>query len=343
MTPRRILIIRPDRVGDVVLTTPLIRSIRQSFPNAFLCVMVNPLNVPLLEQNPHIDEIITDDASGSDAGRKGFWKKVGLLRRYNFDTGLMPFPRERHAWMMFFAGIRTRIGVGHKLYEMLTFMPTVSRHKYIPLRHEADYMMDLGNRIGVTTHDLRTELFVSEEEKNKARERLSGMGLNMQLPIVGVNPLSRGSVPNWRPERYFELIERLIPRYSIAINLAPYEGAERVRFAALEKRGAVILMESLRDHMASVSQFDVLVSSSTGPMHIAAALKVPTVSIFCPLTPCSPLLWGPLGNRSEVLLPSADYCQVRCPKDPKICPLEDIEVQSVIQGVERIVKERKLH
>ncbi len=343
MSVRRILIIRPDRVGDVVLTTPLIRSIRQSFPDAFVCVMVNPLNVALLEQNPHINEIITDDQLGADAGRMGFWRKVGLLRKYNFDTGLMPFPRERHAWMMFFAGIRTRIGVGHKLYEMLTFMPTVSRHKYIPLRHEADYMMDLGRRIGVTSVDMHPELFVNQDEKKKARTRLSSMGLDLQRPIVGVNPLSRGSVPNWKPEKYFELIEKLLTHYSVAINLAPYEAAERIRFSMLERRGAVILMETLRDHMASVAQFDVLVSSSTGPMHIAAALGVPTVSIFCPLTACSPQLWGPLGNRSEVLLPGPDYCQIRCPKDPKICPLEDIEVDAVIRGVENILRERNRH
>ena len=295
MNARRILIIRPDRVGDVVLTTPLIRSIRQSFPDAFLCVMVSPLNVPLLEQNPHINEIITDDPSGADAGRSGFWRKVALVRGYNFDTGLMPFPRERHAWMMFFAGIRTRIGVGHKLYEMLTFMPTVSRHKYIPLRHEADYMMDLGRRIGVTSLDMRPELFIADDEKKNARIRLSSLGLDLQRPIVGVNPLSRGSVPNWKPEKYFEFIEKLLSQYSVAINLAPYEAAERVRFGVLEQRGALILMETLRDHMASVSQFDVLVSSSTGPMHIAAGLGIPTVSIFCPLPPCSPQLWGPLG------------------------------------------------
>ena len=68
----------------------------------------------------------------------------------------MPFPRERHAWMMFLAGIPTRIGVGKKLYQMLTFTKSVSRHKYIPLRHEADYMLDLGLKIGAILARLET-------------------------------------------------------------------------------------------------------------------------------------------------------------------------------------------
>jgi heptosyltransferase-2 len=54
-------------------------------------------------------------------------------------------------------------------------------------------------------------------------------------------------------------------------------------------------------------------------MHIAAALKIKTLSIFCPLTACSPDLWGPLGNNSRIILPEKNYCEVVCPGDPKKC------------------------
>jgi ADP-heptose:LPS heptosyltransferase len=85
--------------------------------------------------------------------------------------------------------------------------------------------------------------------------------------------------------------------------------------------------------MALLSQLTVLVSSSTGPMHIAAALGVPTVSLFCPLPACSPALWGPQGNASRCLLPPEGYCQGRCPGDPKRCRLEEIEIESVLRAV----------
>jgi heptosyltransferase-2 len=54
-------------------------------------------------------------------------------------------------------------------------------------------------------------------------------------------------------------------------------------------------------------------------MHICAALRVPTVSLFCPLTACSPKLWGPLGNKSEIIMPDQTYCDTKCPIDPKKC------------------------
>ncbi len=341
MKNQRILIIRPDRIGDVVLTTPLIRSIRQAFPQSFIAAMVHPSNIPLLEKNPHINEILTDDPSHTDAGRKGFWKKAGQLHAYRFDIGLMPFPRERHAWMMLLAGIRTRIGVGKKLYQMLTFTSSVSRHKYIPLRHEADYMLDLGLRIGATSRDTKPEVFITEDEKARAHEYLSLLGISFSKPIIGVNPISRGSSPNWKAEKYIRLMEHLVVCFNVVINLGPHEIEQRSLFKSLEHNGAVILIQQLREHMASVSQLDVLISSSTGSMHIAAALGIPTVSLFCPLTACSPELWGPLGNRSKVILPKEDYCQTRCPGDPKICPLDDIEIPAVIEGIEAILREKE--
>ena len=341
MKNQRILIIRPDRIGDVVLTTPLVRSIRKTFPQSFIAVMVHPSNAPLLDKNPRINEILTDDPEHTDVGRKGFWNQVRRLRGLKFDVGLMPFPQERHAWMMLLAGIQTRIGVGYKLYQMLTFTKSVSRHKYIPLRHEADYMLDLGFKVGATSRDITPEVFVTKDEKERAHEYLLSLGISFNKPLIGINPISRGSSPNWRPEKYFQLIERLMLRFSVVINLGPFEIQQRSLFEPLEQNSVVILSQQLRDHMASISQLNVLISSSTGSMHIAAGLGIPTVSLFCPLTACSPQLWGPLGNRSEVILPTPGYCQTRCPGDPKICPLDDIEIPAVIRRVETILRDKK--
>jgi len=303
--------------------------------------MVHPSNLPLLEHNPHVNEILTDDRDHDDAGKRGFWNQVKRLRKFTFDVGLMPFPRERHAWMMFLAGIPTRIGVGKKLYQMITFTQSVSRHKYIPLRHEADYMLDLGLKIGAISRDTKPELYLTQHEKDAAHQYLASKGISFNKPVIGINPISRSSSPNWKPERYFQLIERLLLRYSVVINLGQHEIQSKTLFEPLQQNGAVIVAQPLREHMASISQLDVLISSSTGSMHIAAALGIPTVSLFCPLTACSPLLWGPLGNRSEVILPKEGYCQMRCPGDPKICPLEDIEIPSVVQRVETILREMK--
>ena len=76
---------------------------------------------------------------------------------------------------------------------------------------------------------------------------------------------------------------------------------------------------SLRDSIVNLASLDLLISNSTGTKHIYASLKIPTVSLFCPLTACSLKLWGPLGNKSEIILPKQSYCDTQCPIYPKIC------------------------
>ncbi len=338
MKPRRILIIRPDRIGDVVLTTPLIRAVKTSFPNSFVGVMVNSVSGVLLHNNPHIDILITDDPQGKDSGRSGFWNQVKKIRTLNFDTGLMPLPRERHAWMMFLAGIKKRIGVGGKLYQIISGTRTVSRNKYIPLRHEADYVMDLGRTIGIQNDDISPELFLTDQEREQAKHILISAGFDLSKPIIGINPSSNRSVPNWTPERYADLIKILSTDYQIFINIGIHNEEMENHFSHFKNNHLVYSGDDLRELIALCSFCSVLMSSSTGTQHIAAALKVPTVTMFCPLTACSPKLWGSLGNTSSAILPPEGYCQGRCPGNPKVCTLDEVSTETVLSQIKSIIK-----
>ncbi len=75
----------------------------------------------------------------------------------------------------------------------------------------------------------------------------------------------------------------------------------------------------LRAALVNLAALDLLVSASTGPMHLAAAVGVPTLSLFCPLPACEPALWGARGPRAVAVTPEADYCRTRCPGDPHVC------------------------
>ncbi|MFN0157424.1 MAG: glycosyltransferase family 9 protein [Bacteroidota bacterium] len=313
----RILVIRTDRIGDVVLATPLIRSLRQTFPQAYIAALVAPYAKDVLAGNPHLNEILVD------APTMNFWQQTALLRKHKFDTALLLHPTERLTWMIFAAGIRTRVTVGLRLNQVLTFMHTVSRKKYIEGRHEADYCLDLGRKIGVQTSDLATEVFLSEEERKSGRERVQSLG---KRQVVCLHPGSGASAPNWRVERYVDLARILLQESDVGIVLTG-SAQERIHgdaFKTLQSDRLINVMGELdlRGLMGVLSQASVVVSASTGPMHLAAALKVPTVSMFCPLPACAPSLWGPQGNRSAILLPHDNYCQGECPGDPHRCEFE---------------------
>lgn len=338
---RRILVIRPDRIGDVVLSTPTIRALRLDFPGAYIAALVRPATEPVLRGNPHLDAILIDDWEHTHAGKRGFFDRLRMLRRHRFDTALMLLPTERHAWMTFFAGIPRRVGVGTKLYQVLTFARSVSRRKYTPIRHEADYCLDLARAIGVKDDGLAVEVFLSDAERREARDRLRSIGHDPARPLLSVHPESGRSAPNWEAHKYRDFISATLERFPellVMIQITPSNRALHDLFAPLRSSRVLVPDNGgdLRLVMGFIAEAQAAVSASTGPMHLAAGLRVPTVSLFCPMTACHPDLWGPLGNRSVTILPPDDYCRTRCPGDPHICTLEGgIEIPEVLDAVEQ--------
>ena len=315
---KRILIVRPDRIGDVVLATPLPRELKRRFEGSFIAVLVRKYTKEIFLNNPYVDEILVIDDL-PEKGFSSFIKKVKVIRSFNFTHSLTLLPTERINYILFFAGIKTRIGVGHKFYQFITFTKSVHRHKYIPLRHEADYCMDLARKMGIRTNNLETEIHLSNDEKVRIDEKRFEW-LKGEKYIVGVHSTSGNSSPNWPPVQYRDLIFNLLqaPDFRIIVtdNIIP---------GALKNIEGIIYPNenvSLREAILNIASLDYLISASTGPMHIAAALKVKTISMFCPLTACSPKLWGPKGNSAKILLPEDGYCENLCPGDPKICTFE---------------------
>ena len=311
---KRILIVRPDRIGDVVLSTPLPREIKKSFPGSFVALLVRKYTRDIYLNNPFVDEILLIDEAGGS-----FLAKVREIRKFKFTHSLTLLPTERLNYILFLAGIPYRVGVGHKLYQFLTFTRYVDRKKYIPLRHEADYCMDLARKIGVKAENLDTEIFLTDEEKQKVSIKRNVL-LKGKKILIGIHSTSGNSSANWKPSEYLNLIELLGKDQEISIavtdNKVPGELGGMVN-VSYPNAGL-----SLRESLINFAALDLLVSASTGPMHLAAALKVKTISIFCPMTACSPKLWGPIGNKSKIILPEEGSCSTVCPGDPKKCSFE---------------------
>lgn len=312
---KRILIVRPDRIGDVVLSTPIPREIKKNYPDSFIAVMVRRYTRDIYLNNPYVDRIlIIDDLP--EEGWKSFWTKCRELRKFKFSHSLLLLPTARINYLLFCAGIKFRVGVGHRLFQTITFTRSVHRNKYIPLRHEADYCMDLARKIGVMSNNIDTEIHLTEEEKGKVKGIRTEL-LGDKKYLVGIHSTSGKSAPNWKPETYKDLILELGKNPDVQIvvtdNIIPDE-LKNIEGVLYPNIGLI-----LRESILIFSSIDLLLSASTGPMHLCGALKVKTVSLFCPLTACSPGLWKPQGNNSKELLPEENYCATQCPKDPKKC------------------------
>lgn len=334
---KRILIVRPDRIGDVVLSTPIPRELKRAFPDCYIALLLREYTKDVYLNNPHVNRIIIDSE------RKDLQSKLQLIkeiRSHNFTHAFMLLPTERMNWILFFSGIKYRIGVGHKFYQYITNTKSVYRRKYIPLRHEVDYCMDMARKIGVETDNLDTEIHLTDEEKVLS-ESLKKQFRNNKKFLIGIHTTSGNSAPNWKPEQYRKLIENLKSIEGVKILITDLEIPEEI------KNIDDLLYppkKNLRELIRIISTLDLLISSSTGPMHIAAALKIPSVSMFCPLTACSPELWGPKGNITVNILPDENYCGVICSGNPKQCNFEGeggISVEKVLNEVKKFFSQNK--
>lgn len=311
----RFLVARIDRIGDVVLSTAIPREIKKAKPDSFVAVFVRKYTKDIYLHNPHVDEIILYDGEDKN-DPESFWQLVNKLRRFKFSHAFMLLPNERLNWILFFSRIPNRIGVGHKLYQFLSFTKYVDRKKYIPLRHEADYCLDMVRKIGIEPQSINPEIFLSADEKIEQDKIKKNLAPDGEI-LIGINTTSGRSSPNLSIDEYRKLILRLSEIKNIQVVVTDNNPPDEIQNITNVDYPNVGL--TLRESIINFGALDVLVSGSTGPMHICAALKVPTISLFCPLPACSPKLWGPLGNKSEIILPEENYCQTICSGDPHIC------------------------
>lgn len=336
----RILVTRIDRIGDVVLSTPIPREIKKAYPDSFVSVLIKKYTRDIYLNNPYVDEIILYDGEDNN-NPKSFWHLIKEIRKFRFTHAFMLLPNERLNWMLFFAGIPNRIGVGHKLYQFLSFTKYVDRKKYIPLRHEADYCLDMVRKIGIEPKSMEPEIFLSKDEtlkKVEIKKKLAPSGES----LIGINTTSGKSSPNLAIEEYKKLIVLLLKEKNIRVAVTDNNPPDEIK--AIGEVFYPNIDLPLRESIINFSALDLLVSASTGPMHICAALKVPTISLFCPLPACSPKLWGPLGNKSEIILPEENYCSTVCPGDPHICDFNGkggIDSEKIFDRVKSMLNKMK--
>jgi heptosyltransferase-3 len=306
----RILICRPDRIGDVVLSTPIPREIKKKYPDSFIAVLLREYTKDIYLNNPNVDEIILYD----EKERSSLYIKK--LRGFSFTHAFMLLPQEKLNWILFFSGIKYRIGVGYKFYQFITNTKSIYRYKYNPLRHEADYCLDMARKIGINPETINPEIFLTDEEKKEVQNLKRKICPDNEL-LIGINSTSGKSAPNITPLEYKKLAGLLLNTKGIRTVVTDLDPPDELR----DIKGVFYpnIRNTLRESIITFAALDLLISASTGPMHISAALKNRTLSLFSPLKACSPQLWGPLGNNNYILMPDEAYCGIRCSGNPYNC------------------------
>ena len=297
--PERILIVRTDRLGDIILSTPVIKSLREAFPTAHIAFMCRPYTRDIVEGNPYLDEVIICDKYGK---HKSFWgviKLASYLRKKKFDWAIVLHPTNRVHLVTFLAGISYRVGWDQKLGFLLT--KKIPHTKQEGKKHELEYTLDVLRELQIPIVDKHTYFPINDKADKRIGQLLKAQEVDGDDRLIIIHPCASCPSKRWPQAKFSQLIRLLREKFDLKVVVIA--AANEVEFGksvvqendVIDLRGKLTISEvgSLLKRAA------LFISNDSGPVHIAASLDIPVISIFGRKDPgLSPLRWRPLGENS---------------------------------------------
>jgi heptosyltransferase II len=301
---KRILIVRTDRIGDVVLSTPVIKALRQAYPYAYIAMMVSPYTKEIVEGNPFLDQVVIFDKEKKHRSWLGTLKFAGSLAKKRFDLAIILHPTNRVHLVCFLAGIPRRIGYDRKLGILLT--DRIKHLKQEGEKHELEYSLDLLKYLNIEATDKELFMPVTAEVVVWVRDLFSRVGIRDSDRLVAIHPSASCPSRLWPIQRFAEVADKLIERYKfkVLVVAGPKDIAlardmiKKMNHPAVNLAGRTSLTQ-----LAAVFKKCVLfISNDSGPAHIASSTGTPVISIFGRNQKgLSPLRWGPTGRNDRAL------------------------------------------
>ena len=297
--PAKILIIRNDRIGDLVLSLPALEILRRKFPEAKISLLCSEYASPIVRGNPNIDRLLTGKPAHDESD---FYDLLQDIKNLGADAAVTMVHSWKNLKLLKESGIPLRVGPWVKLTAPLYLNRPVRQHRSSAAKHEAQYNVDLLAPLGVkrtvappAVIDVGSDLRIWAEDHLDVE--FSGFS---PKPIVVIHPGMGGSALNW-PEHHWAALTRMLAEsgfFRVILSGGPGENALLDRVSAgfaniLPVRK--FLGRSLSEMMGILAVSSFVVAPSTGPLHVASALGVPVAGIYSPIREQCPERWGPYG------------------------------------------------
>ena len=346
VNPSAILLIRADRIGDMILTTPAFKLLKERFPTALITCLASSQSSEIIDGNPYIDEIIIYDPpwfyrnkiQNAVSEYKKIWR---IIRKHRFDLAI-DFRGNfiNFFFLMLITGIPTRVSFNEPLGG---FMLT-NGISYLPHQHETKYFIDLVKTLGGRTVPEPLPLItISKNEEEFAAGFFERNNIKTDDTVIVLHPgVGEGrSFKRWPEDRYVTLGSCLVKKYNAKILITgstdELELAKKIKMLigdnAIMAAGKI---ERLKALAAVIKRCTVCVGSSTGIIHLASAVDIPTV-VLC--GPEDPIRWHPLGNKYKLIkkdVPCRPCREKTCPHNGKCLRL--ITPDEVLSVVETYLK-----
>jgi heptosyltransferase II len=345
---QRIVVRCPNWVGDLVMCTPALRSLRQHFTSAHISVMVKPSLRPVIEHLPFVDEIIEYEPKGRDRGVINYVAFIRKLRSQRFDLGILMPHSFSSALVFFLAALPERIGYNRNARGwMLTrkVAPFTEQGKIVPVNMVRLYL-ELVKNIGCSVEDSRVELKTSASAEQWVDSFFSEHGIaSKDITIVMIPGATFGSSKCWKDSSFAEVADALMSEYRARVFIVPGPGEadiaqsirNKMKQPPVDMGHGILPLDRL---MALIRRSSLLITNDTGPRHFGVAFNKPIIVLMGPTDP----RYTDYGLDKTVILHGEADC---APCHLKTCPIDHrcmtmITPQKVLTAAREMIKKYKL-
>jgi ADP-heptose:LPS heptosyltransferase len=336
--PKNLLIVRTDRIGDVILSLPMAGIIKKHFPECKVSFLLREDTKCLAENNSYIDEILVLRMHN---GKILLNDNIKLIYKYKFDSAVVVSPSFITALIIFISGIKYKIGTGYRWYSFL-FNKKIFVHRKYGEKHELEFNVDLLLPLGikeiVNFNNVKFNFFAGNKNIALIRNVLKENNISLIKPVIIVHPGSRGSAVDWPLNRFKQLIGIILKEIDVTILLTG-SAPEKVLCDELQISDEIKNFAGkfdLSELIALIDICDIFISNSTGPIHIAAALGKYTIGFYPKIPACSPQRWGPYTNNRTIFTPSIDCLNCTRNQCEKFNCMASITPEEVVIEIKKV-------
>ena len=342
---KEILVIRTAYIGDVVMTLPMLKPLKQLYPEANVTFLTSSASRELFKNHPHVNEILVYDAfwfypkKFFSALRKYFsFLKILRAKKYDLVVEARGDIRDIFA-LAYMARAAYKVsysfgGGGYLLNHVVAFKQ---------IKHKVDYHIDIVKSLGGHVEGIEWGLSLSNDESRNVKLLLKENSISSSDLAVGLHPGGRKELKCWSPDRFVEVADYLIQNYDAKV---VFSGSEKdkeiiksITSRMISRATDLAGQTNLRLLIGLIDNYDLFICNDTAPLHIASAMKTPVVAIF---GPSKSIETAPYGNINCVV--EKDFpCRYSC--DENVCLndvhnecMKEIKTEDVLEATKKVLR-----
>lgn len=293
----KILVITLNRVGDAIVSLPTFRAIKENLPHSQLTVFANSYVKDILDRINYIDNLVTYDKGLS------FFQRARLVRKlsrnqYDLAVDLTCDYTVDGALLSYLSGATYR--VGYNSYGRGFLFNRAVKNEKEPL-HIVDELLNIIKSISLDTKDKILKISPSKEAKETIRKFLRERNVKDEDLLIGIHPGSNYPTQSWLKERFAEVADKVTEKYKARVVLIGGQKEKELIIRITKdmiNRPLIFFNRPIRELLALIQLCHLLICNNSGPLHLATALRTPTVST---MGPTIPERWWPYGQGHVVI------------------------------------------